>query len=307
MVWKRLISAGFLSLALWGISHGQVVIKQVIDVPANFCISESEWKLYRMINEYRRQYDLPAIQLSKSLCFVAATHAKDLYLHHAENSPCNFHSWSDKGPWKPFCYPADENKKNSVWDKPRELSKYNNKGYEIVYWENSDVVIDSIINFWKSMEYFNSFLMNTGKWQGKTWNAIGISIYENYALAWFGEVPDPAGVPDICGQAPVKPPVKKDSTTKVKPTQIPAPVVVAPQSSPLVAGKYYIIVKSQITLDVANKLVIDLNAKGYKDARVLSNDNKIRVSIYEATDRAEATSLLSEAKKSFKDAWLFKN
>jgi hypothetical protein len=307
MVWKRLISVCFLILTLCRISYGQAVVKQVIDAPANFCISESEWKLYRMINEYRRQYDLPAIPLSKSLCFVAATHAKDLALHHSEDSPCNFHSWSDKGAWKPFCYPADENKKNSVWDKPRELSKYNNKGYEIVYWENSDAVIDSIINFWRSMEYFNSFLMNTGKWQGKTWNAIGISIYENYALAWFGEVPDPEGVPDICGQAPVKPSVKKDSTTKVKPGKSPAPVVVAPQSSPIVAGKYYVIVKSQVTLDVANKFVIDLNSRGFKDARVLSNDNKIRVSIYEADDRAEATRLLSEAKKSFKDAWLFKN
>jgi len=25
---------------------------------------------------------------------------------------------------EPFCYPKDENKKNSVWDKPRELTKY---------------------------------------------------------------------------------------------------------------------------------------------------------------------------------------
>ena len=83
--------------------------------------------------------------------------------------------------------------------------------------------------------------------------------------------------------------------------------MVAPKYLRWSPGKYYMIVKSQVTLDVANKLVIDLNAKGYKDARVLSNDNKIRVSICEATDRAEATRLLSETKKSFKDAWLLKN
>jgi hypothetical protein len=307
MVWKRLIVASSIILLLGGSSHGQGVVKQVTDAPAGFCISENEWKLYRMINEYRRQYDLPSIPLSKSLCFVASTHAKDLFLHHPEDSPCNFHSWSDKGPWKPFCYPADENKKNSVWDKPKELSRYNSKGYEIVYWENSDVVIDSVINFWRSMEYFNSFLMNTGKWQGKTWNAIGIAIYENYALAWFGDVPDPEGAPDVCGREPQKPAVKADSSAKAKPAPKPAPVVVDPKVSPLSPGKYYVIVKSQISLDDANKLVLDLNAKGFKDARVLSSDNKIRVSIYEAADRTEATKLLNEAKKSFRDAWLLKN
>jgi hypothetical protein len=307
MVWKRLITVISLTMALTGASPAQVATKQVTTVPAGFCVSESEWKLYRMVNEYRHQYDLPPIPLSKSLSFVASTHAKDLFLNHPEDSPCNFHSWSDKGPWKAFCYPADENKKNSVWDKPKELTRYNNKGYEIVYWENSTVIIDSVINFWRSIEYFNSFLMNAGKWQGRTWNAIGIGIYENYAVAWFGEVPDIDGVPVICGTVPPQPSIQKDTAGKGKSLPKPVPVVTEPSSSPLVQGKYYIIVKSQVSLDDANKLVITLNGQGFKDARVISTENKIRVSIFEASDRSEATRLLGEAKKTYKDAWLLKN
>jgi len=210
-------------------------VKEGPSVPAGFCISSQEMKLYNMINEYRNRFDLPPVPLSKSLCFVASSHVKDLFFHHPDHPPCNFHSWSDKGPWKPFCYPRDENKKNSVWDKPKELTKYKGKGFEIVYWENNPVNIDSIIPFWKSIDYFNGFLMNTGKWEGKKWNAIGIAIYENYASAWFGEIPDTTGEPVVCGsivrkkpgavtesqkdeKAPVPPqPAKKKAEKTAKP------------------------------------------------------------------------------------------
>jgi hypothetical protein len=289
-------------------------VKQVMDVPPGFCLTEPEWKLYRMINEYRRQYDLPPVPLSTSLCFVAKTHVKDLFLNHPDQDPCNSHSWSAKGPWKPFCYPGDENKKGSVWDKPKELTKYNSKGYEIVYWENSAVLIDSVISFWKSIDYFNSFLMNTGKWQGKRWNAIGIGIWENYAVAWFGEVPDPEGVPYVCGKEPVKTPpltdtarpkpdtVKRAVTTKTEVKTPPQPQPVPPVvKSP---GKYYVVVKSQLPLAASDKLADTLRTQGFPDAKVLQSGGKIRVVIFEALNRDQANQRLAEAKKLYKDAWI---
>lgn len=305
-----------LSAGLTGTAQN-IPVKQVMDVPAGFCVTEAEWKLYRMINEYRRQYDLPPVPLSTSLCFVAKTHVKDLFLNHPDQDPCNAHSWSDKGPWKPFCYPGDENPKKgiSVWDKPKELSKYNGKGYEIVYWENNAVVIDSIITFWKSIDYFNGFLMNTGKWQGKRWNAIGIGIWENYAVAWFGEVPDPDGVPYVCGKEPVKTAPVTD-TAKPKHDTLKAPAAVKaepqkpPQQKPAVqpappsAGKYYIVVKSQLPLAESNRLADTLRAKGYPDAKVLKNNDKIRVVIFDALTREEANLKLSEARKLYRDAWI---
>ncbi len=212
-------------------SFGQVMVKEI---PDSYCISPMEYKLYKMINDYRRRYDLPSIPLSKSLCFVASSHVKDLFLNHPDQEPCNFHSWSDKGSWKPFCYPRDEKKNNSVWDKPRELTNYKGKGFEIVYWENSEAVIDSIIAFWKSIDYFNSFLMNTGKWQGKKWNAIGIGIYENYAVAWFGELPDSDGTPWICG---TERPKKTAPQVKAETEPQPGDSVTPPPPPPAKKGK----------------------------------------------------------------------
>lgn len=188
------------------------IVRQGNPVPPNFCIDPDELALYQMINQYRRIFELPEIPLSRSLSYVASLHVKDLFLHHNDQGPCNLHSWSDKGFWKSICYPREEDKKNSVWDKPREITRYPSKGYEIVYWENNKANIDSIMSTWRSESYFNDFLMNTGKWEGKKWNAIGIAIYENYACAWFGEVADPEGLAWVCG----KPPQKKPSVDSAK-------------------------------------------------------------------------------------------
>jgi len=64
-------------------------------VPASYRISTDEIKLYEMINDYRRKYDLPPIPLSASLCYVASSHVKDLFYNHPDQEPCNSHSWSD--------------------------------------------------------------------------------------------------------------------------------------------------------------------------------------------------------------------
>jgi hypothetical protein len=215
-------------------------------IPVNFCISPAEVHLYKKINEYRKQYDLPPIPLSRSLCYVAKTHVRDLFFNRPDQGACNFHSWSDKGQWKPFCYPRDEKKNSSVWDKPKEISPYNSKGYEIVYWENNAATIDSILPFWISIDYFNSFMISAGKWLGKNWQAIGIGIYENYAAAWFGEIPDPEGEPWTCGEEPAKktviPASKADSA---RPLPKPAVNSQKKDSSLIVTEKpgiYYIIV-----------------------------------------------------------------
>ncbi len=295
-------------------------------IPANFCIGSKEMKLCQMINEYRSIFELPAIPLSKSLCYTASLHAKDLFLHHPDQGACNFHSWSDKGFWKPFCYPGDEDKKNSVWDKPKEVTRYPAKGYEIVYWENEVPDIDSILSVWKTESYFNDFLMNTGKWEGKKWNAIGLAIYENFACAWFGEATDPEGPPWVCGNPPVirgadaaqtsPRPVSKVSKVKTKNDS----VVELPQA-PGITGKgdstkvfrpdstftYYIIVRTNVSKKLAEQIFNDYKSKGHNNARVIEKNGKIRISVYETKDRLEALTKLKEVRKTLvKDAWLLK-
>ncbi len=279
-------------------------------IPVNFCISPIEVELYNMINDYRKLYDLPPIPLSKSLSFVAKAHVRDLFFNRPDQGACNFHSWSDKGAWKPFCYPKDEKKNNSVWDKPKELTFYKSKGYEIVYWENNPVNIDSIIPFWKSIDYFNSFLIYTGKWQGKKWMAIGIGIYENYAAVWFGEIADQEGKPWICGQEREKKvinsePQEDSSAPAVKPvkSQEKPELKVVSNGSP---GLYYIIVSSQQPRVKSSQFASELILKGYKDAKVLIRNNKVRVSIMEFKEKSTIDSALREIKKIYKNAWIYR-
>jgi len=261
-------------------------------IPEDFCISQAEMQLYRMINDYRKRYALPPIPLSKSLSYVAASHLKDLFFNHPDQEPCNSYSWSDKGPWKAFCYPADENKKNSVWDKPREFTPYKGKGYEIIYWENSNAIPDSIIAIWKSIDYVKNYLLNTGKWQGKKWNSIGIGIYENYACAWFGELADPAGPVLSCGNIPVH--ATADTTKPDKKEKV-------------ATGTYYIIIKSNIPMETASKMIPKLISEGFPLAKVLEKDGKARISVYESLNKTETLVQLREIKKKYKNAWLLKN
>ncbi len=312
MACKKIVGFIILLVLLSSGLTAQTKVVQVSDVPDNFCVSEAEWKLYLMINEYRDQYNLPPIPLSRSLCYVANTHVKDLFFHHPDVEPCNFHSWSDKGPWSPFCYPGDENAKRSVWNKPMELSNYPDKGYEIVYWENSAVVIDDVIDFWRSFDYFNGFLMNTGKWEDREWNAIGIGICQNFAAAWFGEAADAETAPYICGQKPPEPePEPEPDTVGIQPWVSHISDTLEDATSPVspavpVKEHYYIIIKSQLSLKESEKVVHQLREKDYKQAQVLQEGKKIRVSIFDTKDRDEALRLLKQAKTLYKDAWLFK-
>ena len=179
------------------------------------------------------------------------------------------------------------------------------------------------------MDYFNSFLMNTGKWQGKKWNAIGIGIHENYACAWFGELPDPEGEPFICGQELQKTntqakekPVTEEKEAEKKSIEKKEPGKKVPselkkkektdatnvsKENPL-PGKeyYYIIVKGIAPEKELQRFLKDLQAKGYSSSRLLERNGKLRVSIMEFPDKSQADSALRQIKKTWPDAWILK-
>ena len=314
-------------------ASGQVPTRQGKPVPAGFHVTPAVQELYDKINDYRQQNNLPPVRLSRSLCYVAALHVKDLALHHPDNGPCNSYSWSGEGFWKPFCYPRDENKKNSVWDKPRELTQYPARAYEIIYWENVKLTPDSVLAVWKTEDYFNNFLLNGGKWQGIGWKAIGIAMNDNYASAWFGEAADPEDIskpaesavkpsvkdtakPVVTVKKPA-PPVKKPKIKKVRPVQtdslavkpadtVPARVAAPPAGQDTVARTYYIIIRTNLTLAAANRLAAELRAGDYPAATVITKDDKIRVSVFDSPVKTIAVAKLREIKKRYRDAWLFK-
>jgi uncharacterized protein YkwD len=153
-------------------------------------LSVEEKKLYDLIMDYRKQNGLPAIKLSKSLTFVAQTHVNDLGKNNPDQGICNLHSWSSNGNWKPCCYTDDHKKAKLMWSKPSELTNYSGNGYEIAYKSSDEATAIGAINAWKSSMGHNDVILNQNIWSSNAWKSIGIGIYSNYAVVWFGKEND---------------------------------------------------------------------------------------------------------------------
>jgi len=159
-------------------------------VPNYDDLSADEQQLYDQIMEYRASNGLPPIPLSNSLTYVAKSHVYDLANNYTLNDTCNMHSWSSKGAWSGCCYTSDHAKASCMWDKPREMTPYSENGYEIAYGGCSTsacarVTAESALNGWKGSSGHNAVILNQGGWD-KKWEAIGIGMNRNYAVAWFG-------------------------------------------------------------------------------------------------------------------------
>ncbi|MBG16548.1 MAG: S-layer protein [Crocinitomicaceae bacterium] len=153
-------------------------------------ISKEEHLLYELINQYRKQKRLPAIELSKALCHVAKLHAKDLEL----NLETLTHGWST-------CKYKDNLAKTypCMWEKPSELTSYQFTGYECAHGGEGNYVATAktSLESWKSSVPHNNVIINKSIWKNTTWKAIGIGIYGGYATIWFGEEKDNDGSPII--------------------------------------------------------------------------------------------------------------
>jgi uncharacterized protein YkwD len=152
-------------------------------------LNNQESKLYDLIMEYRREKGLPKIQLSHSLTYVAKMHAQDLAINKPDVGNCNMHSWSSNGKWAPCCYTDDHAQAKLMWSKPKELTNYRGNGYEISYWNSEGADATDALYGWKESSGHNALIINQGVWHEK-WNAIGIAIYNEYAVVWFGNILD---------------------------------------------------------------------------------------------------------------------
>jgi uncharacterized protein YkwD len=160
------------------------------------CLSSEEKKLYDLMMDYRKAKGLNPIPLSSKLTLVAQTHAIDLannYKFDPENS-CNPHSWSKKGKWSSCCYTSDHKQAKCMWDKPKEISGYNSAGYEIAYWSSKGATAEEGLSGWQKSPAHNPLIINEGIWAKAQWKAIGIGIYKEYGIVWFGEAEDETGI-----------------------------------------------------------------------------------------------------------------
>lgn len=158
-------------------------------------LTDEELNLYNLIMDYRTENGLSKIPLSNSLTIVAQTHARDLKINKPDQGNCNAHSWSSKGSWSPCCYTPDHANAKGMWDKPRELTSYKGEGFEIAcgssnpVYEQSNVTAKVALESWQHSQAHNAVILNQGIWSEK-WKAIGIGIYGNFAVVWFGKEPD---------------------------------------------------------------------------------------------------------------------
>jgi len=156
------------------------------------CLTGEEQKLYNLMMDYRKSAGLPAIPLSAKLTMVAQTHARDLMDNYKFdfNNKCNPHSWSKKGQWSACCYTSDHKQAKCMWDKPKEIADYPGNGYEIAYYSSQGATAVEGLAGWKVSPGHNPLIVNQGMWAKVKWNAIGIGIYGEYGIVWFGETED---------------------------------------------------------------------------------------------------------------------
>lgn len=179
------------------------IIQSVLHESSQFShFSPKERELWDLINDYRQENGLPPIDSSRSLTKVARVHAIDLYSntpaegHDDRGLGCSLHSWSDKGNWQQVCYTKDNKYAEHMWDKPREITNfaYTGDGYENAY-STSDKEIDPkrVLEAWKKSPSHNAILLEKDQWAGSKLSALGVGVYKNYAIIWFGTEADPAG------------------------------------------------------------------------------------------------------------------
>jgi len=161
---------------------------------ANIQLTPEELKLYKLITAYRTQNGLPAIPLSVSLTEVAHLHAKDLETNRPDQEGCSLHSWSANGKWTSCCYTPDHAQKLCMWNKPKELTSYTGNGFEIAATYSELIDAPKALALWKESQFHNDVLLNKGVYTRK-WNAMGIGVYKNYAVVWFGHEVDSKGAP----------------------------------------------------------------------------------------------------------------
>lgn len=166
-----------------------LAITMIVKYSYSQTLTNEEQKLYDNIMEYRKSKGLDNIPLSKSLTFVAQTHVKDLVDNHTDVGKCNLHSWSNKGTWEACCYTDDHANAAGMWSKPKEITTYSGNGYEIAHWASYETDADNALKGWKKSSGHNAVILNQGIWNQK-WNAIGIGLYKNYAVIWFGNEED---------------------------------------------------------------------------------------------------------------------
>lgn len=142
-------------------------------------VNQPEKELFRIVNEYRVQNNLPPIALSESLSIIANRHLLDII----QNLKILTHGWSN-------C-PYDLKNKDTwdcVFESPKRFKvNYKGKGFENLYRINGGQVTPSAtLEAWKNSPLHNALILNLNSWKDTKFDAFGLAIDGQYAALWFG-------------------------------------------------------------------------------------------------------------------------
>jgi uncharacterized protein YkwD len=149
-----------------------------------------EQKLYNLVNDYREANGLDDIPASRALSIVANRHVVDL----AENIGEVTHSWSDAP------YSSDDSSTwPNMWGAPQRFTNYPGNGYENAFGGSGGYVAtaEDALTGWQGSPGHNNVILNRDIWIDLDWEALGVGIYEGYAVLWFGEETDSSGKPEL--------------------------------------------------------------------------------------------------------------
>jgi len=264
-------------------------------VPDDFCLTDDEYRLYELINAHRILNDMKVIPLSASLSFVARTHVIDLFTNHPDTSICNLNSWSDKGEWTACCHNKYVPVEECIRNKPKELTNYSGEGYELTYAEIFNTRSDTVFRFWKKIDEANDFLLNTGSWEDKSWRAMGVGIYKNYAVVWMGTKTDPSATPETCSK------VEENISRESREAAASGTVTVISNTT----GRFYIVVASfQSVADAQQESKKYAGLAGSSIKILKNNQGQYRVSINDYPSLDAAKQGKEEYKKDYEGAWI---
>ena len=293
---------------------------QQVPIPEEVCMNGFEQQLYALIDTYRGENEAHKIEVSKKLTFVAKLHARDLYHNRIDKDSCSMQSWSDKGFWNACCFSERDNSKQScMWDKPKEITGYEGKAYEVIY--NGGSEPKRIMELWKGSSFYSDILKNSGRYADKDWAAVGIGQYKNVTVVWFGEIEDEDKDVQSCSGA--EPEYDLKNGTLSTSTQVAdngnndvttltgddentdADAGSTSSNTGLESGKFYLIYGSYSTQEYADAAVRQLSGQ-FPQARVITtNDSdRYRIALYEYTSKEEARDAQNKLDYTYVGAWV---
>lgn len=281
MLIMRFILTPFFLISLVAVS-----VAQNNKIPKSFEVSQKSFELFSLINDERVKNDLKPIALSASLSYVAALHIDDLCEHQPDTGLCNLHSWSVNGSWTACCYQGYIPKQDCMWDKPKELTPYKYRGYELAFWQENELSAEEILAAWMEIPQAANMILNKGRWNNE-WRALATGIDNGYAVVWFGRAMDKEPEPKIESKKTSL--IKKESSIIKEKT-----------------NQYFLIFGSYRRLKDAEKRLKRIKRDGFTNAVILQNEENFRIALSAYQTLESAKSANSQLAKKYSEAWILK-